>query len=77
HEKSKLHPDLRWIISVPIKDKDNRPIAVLNVDGLESSLDRAALERGFRRIPQWCEMIHDIAHLKEGRVHEGQTTPAE
>jgi len=29
-----IHPDLQWIVSVPIKGADGKPIGVVNIDGL-------------------------------------------
>ncbi|MBA7648687.1 hypothetical protein ES703_56475 [subsurface metagenome] len=30
-----IHPDLKWVISMPLKGTGNKPIGVMNVDGLK------------------------------------------
>ena len=30
-----IHPDLKWIISLPLKGRDDKPIGVVNIDGLQ------------------------------------------
>jgi hypothetical protein len=34
-----IHPELQWIVSVPIKGEDGRPIGVMNIDGLVHTFD--------------------------------------
>ena len=44
-ELKKVHPDLRWIISVPVF-AGMEPVLVLNVDGLEQTPSQARLQEG-------------------------------
>jgi len=39
-----IHPDLRWIVSTPLKDKQHNTLAVLNIDGVGFDLDQAELD---------------------------------
>jgi hypothetical protein len=34
-----IHPDLQWIVSIPIKGADGKPIGVMNIDGLVHRFD--------------------------------------
>ena len=34
-----IHPDLQWIVSIPIKGSDGKPIGVMNIDGLVHTFD--------------------------------------
>lgn len=38
-----IHPDLKWIISMPLKEKNGSTIGVLNVDGLKIQFNRDIL----------------------------------
>ena len=58
-ELKKVHPDLRWIISVPVftgADPD-RPIWVLNVDGLKERREENDLRIAVTRLLHWSEAI--------------------
>ncbi len=35
---ARIHPDLKWIISMPLKDEDGKSIGVMNIDGLRHQL---------------------------------------
>lgn len=58
-ELRKVHPDLKWIISVPIfvGGEEVRPILVLNVDGLEKRRSKGELENASKRLFRWREVV--------------------
>lgn len=58
-ELRKVHPDLQWIISVPVlTGRDElRPIAVLNVDGLQKRLGEDQLRIALARMFHWSQAI--------------------
>ncbi len=61
-EIGKVHPDLQWIISVPISpggDKE-QPIWVLNVDGLKERRGEEELRKALGRLFFWSQMIYLI-----------------
>lgn len=51
-ELKKVHPDLRWIISVPVRigDGETPPIWVMNVDGLKESPNQEELQKALGRL---------------------------
>jgi hypothetical protein len=52
-ETNRLHPDLKWIISVPVRQPDDSAVRwVLSVDGLEPR-DRAQLEVASKPVIEW------------------------
>lgn len=61
-ELCKVHPELQWIISVPIPpggDKE-QPIWVLNVDGLSERRGEGELRRALGRLFSWSQLIYLI-----------------
>jgi hypothetical protein len=57
-ELRKVHPDLRWIISFPIPDKNkNQSIGVLNIDGLNKTFTESELEQAFRSLTWWSQLV--------------------
>jgi hypothetical protein len=45
-----IHPELRWIVSMPLKGAGNRPIGVMNIDGLTHQFDVDDLYACARRL---------------------------
>lgn len=58
-EMRKLHPDLKWIVSVPVLSQDStrRPIAVLNVDGIKDRRNENDLKDVLRLLFKWSAVI--------------------
>lgn len=58
-ELQKVHPDLQWIISVPIlgRSSDRKAIGVLNVDGLHERRPQDQLQNALRALFLWSETI--------------------
>ena len=58
-EFRKMHPDLRWVISVPVSATERalRPKWVLNVDGLLTRKDEYDLRGALGQIFGWSQMI--------------------
>lgn len=55
---SKVHPDLRWIVSVPVfADASGKPMWIFNVDGLRESADIAGLQAVLSRLVFYAQMI--------------------
>ena len=61
-EFRKLHPDLRWIISVPVLAKERAllPQWVLNVDGLETKKDEYELRGALRQVFGWSQLVSRV-----------------
>ena len=73
-ELSKVHPDLKWIISLPVPpgDGEARPIWVLNVDGLEKRQSEKELRDALRPLFYWSQMIYTI--IKQLSTNIGEET---
>lgn len=57
-ELRKVHPDLRWIVSMPVLfGSPARPVWVLNVDGIEEAQDTEALTKVVQQLYQWSRII--------------------
>jgi len=58
-EFRKMHPDLRWVISVPVSatERDLRPKWVLNVDGLQTRKEDYELRGALGQIFGWSQMV--------------------
>jgi len=61
-ELSKVHPDLQWIISMPVPPWGDKtpPIWVLNVDGLKERCGEEQLREALRPLFSWSQMIYLI-----------------
>ncbi len=59
-EMKKVHPELQWIMSVPVKNEEDRPFWVLNVDGLKERRDDRQLQEALRHLWNYAQMISDI-----------------
>ncbi len=70
-ELSKVHPDLQWIISVPVPPGGEKspPIWVLNVDGLKERFGEEKLREALRPLFYWSQMIYSV--VKESRSNQG------
>jgi hypothetical protein len=70
-ELSKVHPDLQWIISVPVPPGgDTPPIWVLNVDGLKERFGEEKLRDALHPLFFWSQMIYLI--VKESGSNPGE-----
>jgi len=58
-ELKKVHPDLRWIISVPVRigEGETPPIWVMNVDGLKASANEEKLQKALGKLFIWSKFI--------------------
>lgn len=65
-ELRKVHPDLQWIISVPVLVGGGkvRPIWVLNVDGLRERMGESDLKRALSHLFSWSQIISLIIARK-------------
>lgn len=55
---SKVHLELRWIVSVPVfADESGKPMWIFNVDGLRQPADVAALQAVVNRLVFYAQMI--------------------
>ena len=72
-ELKKVHPALRWIISVPVRTggRDGRTVAVMNVDGLTERPSDHQLQGASLLIPYFSHMIGMIVSSTAG-VREGK-----
>jgi hypothetical protein len=63
----KIHPDLRWIISMPvyIGDDKSHPFWVMNVDGLKVGLNESRLDVSLKQLFNWSKIISVIASKYE------------
>lgn len=61
-EMRKLHPDLCWIISIPIflQASDPRPIVILNVDGLKRRSAKSELESVTKNLLHWSTLVQMV-----------------
>lgn len=67
-ELRKAHPDLKWIISMPIcASPGGTPIWILNVDGLEGEPSDDQLMQAMAHMTYWCQFAHDTAVKALGR----------
>ncbi len=66
-ELSKVHPDLQWIISVPVPPGNDKkpPIWVLNVDGLKERYGEEKLRKALPPLFYWSQMIYLIFKRSE------------
>lgn len=56
-----INPDLKWIVSIPIMDKDRNVLCIMNVDGIVEDVDRLKIEEFSREIlPKYATMIYCI-----------------
>lgn len=59
-ELSKVHPDLRWIVSVPVlitTGAGAKPFWVLNVDGLNERKTETQLQPVVPNLFKWSQLI--------------------
>lgn len=57
-EMAKLHPDLRWVVSVPLVLRPGeRPIWVVNVDGLKEERTAEQLSEAFKRMVYYAQFF--------------------
>ena len=58
-ELKKVHPDLKWIISVPVRIGEGKtpPIWVMNVDGLKASANEEKLQKALGKLFIWSKFI--------------------
>ena len=58
----KMHPNLRWIISVPVVAKERAllPKWVLNVDGLQTRKEEYELRIALGQIFGWSQMVSSV-----------------
>ena len=61
-EQRKLHRDLQWIISIPVKPSrpDAKPVWILNIDGLQRKPDQRELETALQGLVHYSQMIYII-----------------
>lgn len=65
---SKVHPDLRWIISVPVfADASGKPMWIFNVDGLREPADVGGLQAVVGRLVFYAQMIALIVANATGK----------
>lgn len=55
-----IHPDLKWIVSMPLKDDDEITIGVLNIDGICEDFDRDLLYECMVKVTDSAVIIHDL-----------------
>lgn len=56
-----INPDLKWIVSVPIMDKDRNVLCVMNIDGIKDDAEKMKVEEFSREIlPRYAELIYHI-----------------
>jgi hypothetical protein len=61
---AKVHPELRWILSVPIpRAVDPEPVLVLNVDGLRETPSEGKLAMALSHLPRFGEGIMRVLAL--------------
>ena len=66
-----VHPDLQWILSLPVFDSQKRVMAVLNVDGL---VHRFSYDVLFDCVPVLgtdLMLISPFLHIHRGKKEEG------
>lgn len=68
-ELRKVHPDLQWIISVPVLSggEERRPIWVLNVDGIMEKREKDDLQAALKNLFNWSQMITFILAKSLGK----------
>lgn len=58
-ELDRIHPELRWIVSVPIfVGSSQHPLFILNVDGLRVAKDETALGEAVPKMFHWAQFIN-------------------
>jgi len=78
-ELKKVHPDLRWIISIPIRGNGSGtgPIWVMNIDGLKDSRSEPALREAMSHLFNWSYLVSQIIVTTHEQVAVGRTSYAE
>jgi hypothetical protein len=66
-ELAKVHPELQWIISVPIFGEGNEPVWVFNVDGLRERREPDQLRSVIGELVKWVGTVTVIAAKQEGK----------
>lgn len=62
-QRSRVDPDLKWIISIPILGSAKEVIGVLNVDGLKTELTREQLEASVGALIRWGQLAGYVLGL--------------
>jgi len=55
-----IHPDLKWIISMPLKSGGNKPVGVMNVDGLRQQLLVDILYECMGKLSTNAVIMHEV-----------------
>ncbi len=56
-----IHPDLKWIVSMPLKGGDNKPIGVMNIDGLTHDFEMDDLYACARKLTTLAILLAGLA----------------
>jgi hypothetical protein len=56
-----IHPELKWIVSMPLKGADGKPIAVMNIDGLTHQFNVDDLYECSRKLTQSAIIMAGLA----------------
>lgn len=78
-ELRKAHPDLQWIISVPVRGKGagTGPIWVMNIDGLKGRRDETDLRHAMKRLLDWSYTISLIISTTHDQIVVGSKSQTE
>jgi len=55
-----IHPDLKWIISMPLLGADKKPIGVVNVDGLRCQFPPGVLSKCMRNLTNHMSIMNQL-----------------
>src|SRR6266536_3275972 len=55
-QRSRVDRELKWIISIPILDRDKKVLAVLNIDGLRTPKTWTDLEKSIGTMLHWAQL---------------------
>lgn len=77
-ELRKIHPDLQWIISVPVKGIPDtvRPIWVMNIDGLKEKRNERQLQAALRNLYAWSYAVSIIISQAEQSIARKPLDPS-
>ncbi len=66
--KSQIHPELKWIISTPLKGTKGTTLAVLNIDCIRDELNRESIKRLAKliesKVAQLCKILDQAVKAK-------------
>ena len=72
-EQKKVHPDLRWIISIPVLGGNNvpAPILIMNIDGIKEARSEESLRKALPHLFHWSYAISLVLkHVRPGEEYK-------